>query len=474
MNFSDLIRRTSSDSYSIEHIPASERRGRPAGLGAIWTVANVQLAAVTTGVIAVVLGLDLTWSIITVVVGNLLGALFMAYHSAQGPRLGLAQMVQSRAQFGIFGAWLPLAVVIILYFGFFVVGAVLTGEAIAALLHTSVTFGIWIGSIIAFMIACVGYDLIHRYDNVVTIFVVAIFVVITINVLNDLPSHLSSASPQWGTVLLMISIAVTWQLTWAPYVSDYSRYLPEDTSPRQTFLYTYLGSSLSSIWMMIVGILAATVASKAVGADPGKYIGSLFPAAHWIGYLGLAAPLIVIQSMSLYSGFLATVCTLFPSTRIPGTYITRIAANLAFAVVGTVVAVSVSGNFITNFTNFLLFLLYFIVPWTAINLTDYYIVRHGRYPLSDFFDASRSFGAFNWRALAVYVIALAVELPFADSTFYEGPIAKSLTGADIAWIVGLVVSAGLYLLWVAPQVRKKPDSGAVEVPASANTRGLLQ
>lgn len=41
----------------------------------------------------------------------------MALHSAQGPRLGIPQMIQSRAQFGFCGAILPILLVILMYVG---------------------------------------------------------------------------------------------------------------------------------------------------------------------------------------------------------------------------------------------------------------------------------------------------------------------------------------------------------------------
>src|ERR1039458_6485479 len=462
MNLLRFFGKASDDSYSIEHIPESDRYGAASSLGAIWTVANVQLGTVITGVIAVLLGLDIEWAIISVVIGNLIGCVFMAYHSAQGPKLGLPQMIQSRAQFGVYGAWLPMAAVIVLFVGFFITGAILTGESLAALLHVTLAEGIWIGSAIAFVMTYFGYEFIHRYDKFVAAIVSLIFVVITIKLVTVLPSHLPSSSPSWGVVFLMVSIAATWQLTWAPYVSDYSRYLPVNTSTIQIFWFTYLGSAVAGVWLMVVGILAGTVGGSALSVDPAGYIGTLFPGAHWLAFIGIAASLLIIQAMSLYSGFLTIMSILFASAKVPNAVNSRIVASLVIGVGGSIAAVAASGNFITNFTNFLLFLLYLIVPWTAINLTDFYIVRKGQYSIPDFFKGSGLYGKVNIRTIIIYVIALLVELPFADSSFYEGPISKHLMGgADIAWIVGLVVAAGLYLAWVAPNVRKGMKSDPV-------------
>jgi NCS1 family nucleobase:cation symporter-1 len=66
-------------------------------------------------------------------VGNLLGGAVMSLHSAQGPRLGLPQMISSRAQFGVRGAVVPLLLVVVMYVGFFASGSVLAGQAVGEL-----------------------------------------------------------------------------------------------------------------------------------------------------------------------------------------------------------------------------------------------------------------------------------------------------------------------------------------------------
>jgi NCS1 family nucleobase:cation symporter-1 len=53
----------------------------------------------------------------------------MALHSAQGPKLGIPQMVQSRAQFGFLGEILPLILVVLMYIGFFATSGALAGTA---------------------------------------------------------------------------------------------------------------------------------------------------------------------------------------------------------------------------------------------------------------------------------------------------------------------------------------------------------
>jgi purine-cytosine permease-like protein len=48
-------------------------------------------------------------------------------------------------------------------------------------------------------------------------------------------------------------------------------------------------------------------------------------------------------------------------------------------------ALLIGENFLTNFEDFLLLVLYLylFVPWTAVNLVDYYVVRRGHYAIAE-------------------------------------------------------------------------------------------
>ena len=86
---------------SIEYIPANERHGKAKDLFPIWFGANMNITTLVSGSLPIMLGLNLFWSVIAIVIGSLIGAIFMASHSVQGPKLGIPQMIQSRAQLGV-------------------------------------------------------------------------------------------------------------------------------------------------------------------------------------------------------------------------------------------------------------------------------------------------------------------------------------------------------------------------------------
>ena len=90
-------------------------------------------------------------------------------------------------------------------------------------------------------------------------------------------------------------------------------------------------------------------------------------------------------------------------------------------------------------------LLFFFVPWSAINLVDYYLVKRGHYHVASFFTPDGIYGRIQWWACICYVITLAVQVPFLDQPFFVGSLVKPLGGADISWIVGFGLASLLYL-----------------------------
>ena len=102
-------------------------------------------------------------------------------------------------------------------------------------------------------------------------------------------------------------------------------------------------------------------------------------------------------------------------------------------------------NFLVNYENFISLLLYVLVPWTAVNLVDYYLVQHGDYVVDDFFRADGGrYGRVNWVAIAAYLLGIGVQVPFIVTTLYTGPVGSALNGVDLSWIVGLVVVTPVY------------------------------
>ncbi|CAL2067025.1 MULTISPECIES: purine-cytosine permease family protein [Streptomyces] len=447
---------------SIDVVPDAERHGSAFSQFTLWLGANLQITAVVTGALAVVFGGGVLWSLIGLVLGNLLGGAVMALHSAQGPRLGLPQMISSRAQFGVRGAVVPLVLVIVMYVGFFASGSVLAGEAVGELTHLGDTTGIVIFALVTAVTTVVGYRLIHTLGRLASIVCALAFVYLGIRLLEraDLTTLLADRSFHLPLFLLAISLSASWQLAFGPYVADYSRYLPRDTSPRATFWWTLGGSALGSQWSMTFGVLVAATAGGAFLDNQVGYVVGLGGAGLIASFLYFVIALgkLTVNVLNTYGGFMSLVTGIGGfreqrtiSPRVRALYIAGI------MVAGTAIALVGKDSFLTSFKDFLLFLLTAFTPWSAINLVDYYLIAKERYDLPALSDPHGRYGAWRIGALVVYGIGLLAQLPFLATSFYTGPLVAPLGGTDVSWIVGLLVPAVLYWLVARRDTGHVPD-----------------
>src|SRR5919205_387482 len=254
------------EQHSVDWVPDAERGGRLSSLGAIWFVGNINLTAMATGVAALSIGAGLFWTCVATVVGSLFGTFFMAFHSAQGPQLGLPQLVQSRPQFGYLGAAVSIFVfALVNYIAFNTSDALLSGSAMHDLFGIPTALGFPIAAAFAAVLAIFGYHWIHRVNRLLAWPSVVLMVVLSVAALANgaLPSDaFSPGTFKLAPFMTVFVIIGGFQLGWAPYVSDYSRYLPASVSVRGTFWWTYLPSALSAVWVFCIGAVIAAAAPK--------------------------------------------------------------------------------------------------------------------------------------------------------------------------------------------------------------------
>jgi purine-cytosine permease-like protein len=158
-----------------------------------------------------------------------------------------------------------------------------------------------------------------------------------------------------------------------------------------------------------------------------------------------------VTALNMYGGSLTLISGVDSVRRVRPTVLIRVLTIGITAALSLIGALAASKNFLGNFNNFLLLILYLFVPWTAVNLVDYYLVRRGHYAIAEIFNPRGMYGRWGWRGIVAYVIGFAVMVPFFNvassySTLYEGPVAKALGGADISFFIGLPVAGVLY--WV--------------------------
>jgi purine-cytosine permease-like protein len=124
----------------------------------------------------------------------------------------------------------------------------------------------------------------------------------------------------------------------------------------------------------------------------------------------------------------------------------RVISCTVVAAAGLLGAILSTGEFLSNFGSFLVVLLYLLVPWTSVNLVDYYFVRRGHYAVREIFVPGGVYGTWGWRGLIAYLVGIVAMIPFVVTVWFTGPVASAMGGVDIALFVGLFASAVAYVV----------------------------
>ena len=254
--------------------------------------------------------------------------------------------------------------------------------------------------------------------------------------------------------MAQFSAAAAYNITYAGYVSDYSRYLPRDTSRGKLIGYVFAGAATPAIWLIALGAWLAI----SLGATDGL-VGLQTAGNHVISHLGgvtgflSAVALAATMGMNAYGAMLTTLAGVDAFRKVKPNRSARVITIVVLTVIWFVVGKLITTSAVGVVDTVLTLMLYLLVPWTVINLTDFFFVRRGHYSIIDIFKPNGIYGVWSYRGLLAYAIGFCAEIPFmvllnlvSFKSYYTGPLATDLNSVDISWIVGAVVTFVAYLL----------------------------
>lgn len=420
-------------------IPLDNRYGRYHRIFTVWFTPNLVPAAFFIGTLATAsfVGVGFWLGVVAIVVGTVLGGLLVAIMGTWGPATGLGQLPLARASFGK-GVVLPG----ILQWGSTVawdaINAIFGAEALKILVGSPFWLGLLIILVMQGLLGLMGYEIMHTAEKWLSVVLGIMFVIITVKIAQVGNFH-AAASAHGGDLvggfILMVTLAASFVIAWGAYASDYSRYMRPDASKVKIFVLSLAGVSISSIWLEILGLASASIvkSSTSAGIDSllGKgVIGTLAMVAIWLGT-------VAVNAINDYSGSLSLQAT---GARIRRPYVALVVTVLAF---GLTLWLH-EGNLAGKFENVLLFITYWVPPFAAIQMVDWYRCR-GRVEGWKLLSTDRL--RTGWEAVLALVVGFGAAVPFMDTTLYEGPASSSwLHGGDIAFYVGFVVGGAVYLL----------------------------
>jgi NCS1 family nucleobase:cation symporter-1 len=447
----------SIEQHAIEPIPAADRHGSPGELFRLWLGANVNYLVLITGTLAVARGLSLAGSVAAIVIGNLMGCTVVGLASIQGPRTGTAGIITSRSSFGQLGAVLPILISTLSAIGWFSINSVVATESLEKLLTMS---GLPASPLLAaaamlvvltaeILLAIYGHATIIAAENIVSWVLVTLFVGFALLLLPHVDWQSAAAHRPTGGLsawLLVTGLIFSYPLSWTNFASDYSRYLPEDTSWKRIALAAGAGQFVALVFCESIGVLFA----RALGGtltDPVSDLPALLPSWYLLPFL-LA---IILGSVATnvpngYTAGLGLLALRLPLARVRSLLLIA-AATLAFRVFTLLY-----GHALDLYEQWLGYIVIWTGPWVAIVVVDYFL-RGGSYDSADLMRWGRGRywfrGGIRWAGLVAFLCGLAASVLCSNSDLYASPLMiRFLGGSDLSFEAGIVAAGTVYWLWL--------------------------
>lgn len=442
------IQTATVERHGIAHVAEDARYGHPRNQFTIRFSPVIYLAGIFVGATGGALGLGLWGSITAIALGNLLGAIGTGMCAVMGPKLGMPQLPMGRAPFGYRGNVLPAALSVVVYIGYYTVGTVLGGKSLADLFNTPEQPMVVLVALLSIVIGIYGYQMLHVFGQWITYISIVMLAVVTVFLIahggGPGTSTSLSGTEYWSVWALQFTVVFGYTVSWSPYASDYSRYLPRSTRSGSIFGYATSGLFAATTWMMVLG--AALIALNPNGDVLDAFDIALPDSLRYLVLLVLGLSAIPHNSVNLYSGAMATLtCDL----RIKQAVIVTVGG-----VLGGVLALAIGGSsFEEHFSLFLHVISYYIMPWLAVLAVAYFkVYRNGNaFPASqEFYEPAGLFRGVAWPGMGAFLAGIVVSIPFMANEWYTGPIASQWGDVDFSYFVSGAVAAVVYAVLAKP------------------------
>lgn len=237
------------EGHSIDYIPENERHAKLSSQGPFWFLGNFHFFTISIGFVGPSLGLSALWTMLAGALGIMFGTIFMAFHGSQGPEMGLPQMIQSRAQFGYRGVILALMATMFVFVGFNVVNISLIMNGLEHVFGIDPTIVAIAVVLIGALLSIYGHDLMHKAFKWALLATLPLYALVTIALMfgagQEGVTPATDLGFNWVAFATLFAIGASYNISYAPYVSDYSRYLPKNTSRPKLIAAVFIGASLS-------------------------------------------------------------------------------------------------------------------------------------------------------------------------------------------------------------------------------------
>lgn len=439
----------------IAPVPASDQTSRPRDLGIVFLAANLSFTAFVFGWIPITLGLGFADAVLSSVLGIFIGAVISATLALAGPRSRTSNTVSSGAFFGLRGRSIGALITLLVSILYAAVSTWTGGDAITSSLTRAaglentdaIRFAGYAVMILAVgVIAIYGHRFLIRAQSVLLIILIISLILIIAAIAPTFDASYAGGEYVLGdyfpTFMLAVAIAASGPLSYAPYLSDYTRYVSPDTHSSRSVWGWAFGALFVSL--LVAGVIGSAMA--VVFIDPfADFVPGIVESVPAWGVL----PLLIFGivggisqgSVSLYDAGLQVQALTSRVKRVSAT-IGVVIASAVLVIIGTAQTDTAS-----TVSAAVLALNAILVPWIVISALGYVRTR-GAFDVEGLQGGTRYWfsGGWNLPAVTSWLVGSFVAIMFLQTETWFGPWAEVLSGVDVSIGAGIIVSGVLYLL----------------------------
>ena len=388
------------------------------GLFIVWFTASIKAASWACGALATtVFGLSPVSAILSLALGNVVGGICVYIAGAMG-RIGVPQSMLMIPVFGRKGAKVPQFLLYITVLGWTIANTVfstLLGKAIVmryfpasmdAVVSVIIMLLLTVSSI---YVANKKFDVVVKWLKPVTYLMMLILVVMTFFVVRDVDWSGKAAVTGISLPIMFISamsaLGVGYLGTWAPFASDFTRYVNMESKAKQrkTGFISALSGWLVCTWLLGLGALFGYMYG---GIDPAMHIAESIPF--------LAIPAIFVVLVGSWSTLVVNYISVGIDLKGLGLKVSRAKSTSINAIVVVLLAlVSFFGaDIATLYFRFLLFLVIWMVPWLCIQAMDYFLVAKCDYSLKGIYGLDNTYEGYNKQGIICMIVGFFASYAF--------------------------------------------------------------
>lgn len=378
------------------------------------------------------------YALLAIIIGSITGSILLSLAGKIGSDHAIPSLIGIRPAFGLYGAYLAAILNMIQLIGWTTFEILILSKAAQQLTNLHVTFvwNITFGLIITLFGIFGPLFLIKQWLSKFAIWIVyASSIIILVTLLFQNFSNAISATSKDMSFFVALDLVIAMPISWMPLVSDYNRFAK---TSKGAFVGTLVGFSLTNIIFYIGGVLMGH-------GDISSIIISI--QAILFGFI------LLVMIVDEVDNAFADIYSAAISTQSIFHNLNQRYLIIGFSILSTVLSIFIS---IEGYEQFLLLIGALFIPLFGVLLTDYFVIKRGKYQNDMLYSNDNTLMKIGYPAIVSWAIGAVLYFLLSQLS----PIYISQLPAIGSTIPSLAVSSLLYLL-ITKLIRFKVAKNAI-------------